>query len=123
MKQIKQFDPPPNPAKITDPRAKGYIAEHGDKSWEVDALNPETLHEIIDTNINKLLDLDLFNAKIAQEVLEKAEIAKLPEQRSSLIDIQNHLIARISTLAPAKDDMPEIHAVYNELIKIQNLIK
>lgn len=123
MKQIKQFDPPPNPAKITDPRAKGYIAEHGDKSWEVDALNPETLHEIIDTNISSLINLDLFNAKIAQETEEKTEIAKLPSQKSSLINIQSHLSDRISTLEPAKDDMPEIHAMYNELIKIQNLIK
>ena len=38
--QIDEFNPPPNPAKITDPRAGWYIEEHGDVSWEVDALPP-----------------------------------------------------------------------------------
>ena len=29
---------PPNPAKLTDSRCEGYMAEHGDESWELDAL-------------------------------------------------------------------------------------
>jgi hypothetical protein len=36
--QVKAYNPPPNPAKITDPRAKGYIEKFGPVSWEVDAL-------------------------------------------------------------------------------------
>lgn len=34
--QITQYNPPPNPAKITDPRADAYIAKHGNSSWEVE---------------------------------------------------------------------------------------
>lgn len=40
MEQIKQYNPPPNPAKITDKRAKEYIRQFGGMSWEVDALPP-----------------------------------------------------------------------------------
>jgi len=29
--QIKKYNPPPNPAKVTDPRAKWYIQKYGDK--------------------------------------------------------------------------------------------
>lgn len=47
MEQIKEFKPPPNPAKITDPRAAWYIKRFGKVSWEVDALPPETMIEIV----------------------------------------------------------------------------
>lgn len=33
MNQVEQYEPPPNPAKITDSRANAYIAEFGDESW------------------------------------------------------------------------------------------
>lgn len=38
--QIDQYNPPPNPAKSTDSRFQGYMDEHGDESWELDALEP-----------------------------------------------------------------------------------
>ena len=76
-KQIKQFNPPPNPAKITDPRAKGYIAEHGNVSWEVDALNPETLHKLVSKNVEKLIDMDLFNKMLIKEEKDKEKLQSL----------------------------------------------
>ena len=74
MKQIKEFNPPPNPAKITDPRATKYIEEYGNVSWEVDALNPKTLHKLVRENVEGLIDIDLFNDKIKQEEEGKEEL-------------------------------------------------
>ncbi len=79
MKQIKKYNPPPNPAKITDPRAKGYIAEHGNTSWEVDALNPKVLHQLVSKNVEGLIDMDLFNEKIKQEEKDKRKLEKFGE--------------------------------------------
>lgn len=31
--QIDQYNPPPNPAKRTDPRSAKFIEAHGDESW------------------------------------------------------------------------------------------
>jgi hypothetical protein len=45
--QVKQYNPPPNPAKITDSRAKAYIEKFGNSSWEVDALPPNVLAQLI----------------------------------------------------------------------------
>jgi hypothetical protein len=45
--QIEEYKPPPNPAKVTDSRAKGYIAEYGSQSWELDALEPTVLANLI----------------------------------------------------------------------------
>jgi hypothetical protein len=47
MDQVEQYDPPPNPAKLTDSRAGGYIDEYGDQSWELDALSPDVLANLI----------------------------------------------------------------------------
>ena len=49
MDQIDQYQPPPNPAKVTDSRAEGYIAEFGTESWELDALEPTVLAALIQT--------------------------------------------------------------------------
>lgn len=49
--QVDRYQPPPNPAKLTDARAKGYIRRHGSYSWELDALDPATLGGLIRTTV------------------------------------------------------------------------
>lgn len=79
--QIKKYNPPPNPAKITDPRAKDYISEHGEVSWELDSLEPEVLMELTEDAILNYLDVDKYNAWIKQE---KKDSKKLVEFGNSL---------------------------------------
>ena len=54
--QIQEFNPPPNPAKLTDSRANAYVAEFGDESWELDALDPRRLASLIETSITALIE-------------------------------------------------------------------
>lgn len=61
MDQIRQYEPPPNPAKLTDSRATAYINEHGDESWELDALDPDVLTNLIENAIREYVDEDLWN--------------------------------------------------------------
>ena len=74
MEQIEKYNPPPNPAKITDPRAKWYIKEYGDTSWEVDALNPKILHALVKEHVENLIDMDLFKEKLEQEKTDKEKL-------------------------------------------------
>lgn len=67
-KQVRDYNPPPNPAKLTDPRATKYVEEFGYTSWEVDALNPKTLDTLVKESILDYIDLDKH-----QEVLDKEE--------------------------------------------------
>lgn len=62
MPQIRELNPPPNPAKITDSRAAGYIQKFGVKSWELDAIAPDRLVELIQDEIRRELDFTDFNA-------------------------------------------------------------
>nr|WP_319265399.1 hypothetical protein [uncultured Draconibacterium sp.] len=67
MNQIEQFTPPPNPAKITDPRAKWYIKEFGGTSWELDALPPRELIRLAENAVESLIDMQLYNDMLKEE--------------------------------------------------------
>lgn len=54
--QIDQYNPPPNPAKVTDSRAASYIATHGRTSWELDALEPSVVVGLITDAVKPLID-------------------------------------------------------------------
>jgi hypothetical protein len=54
--QIDKYNPPPNPAKITDSRAVEYIRNHGDQSWELDALEPSVMSNLIKTHVGSLIE-------------------------------------------------------------------
>lgn len=76
-KQIKKYNPPSNPAKIDDPRAKEYIEAFGDTSWEVDALEPKVLNKIVANKIIKNIDSILFEYQIEKEKEQKELLLKL----------------------------------------------
>ena len=80
MDQIILYNPPPNPAKTTDPRAGDYIAKHGDESWEVDALPPNVLQKIIEDSVLDVLDLKLMDQVKRREESDKKKLQKAVEK-------------------------------------------
>lgn len=78
--QIRTYDPPPNPAKITDPRAKKYIKEYGPTSWEVDALRPEILHSLLEDEILAHLDMEKYEQALESEKEGKTKLRNLIKQ-------------------------------------------
>jgi hypothetical protein len=56
MEQIDERKPPPNPAKATDSRFADYVEQFGDESWELDALPPEYLVELVRGEIEQRID-------------------------------------------------------------------
>ena len=56
MAQINQYGPPPNPAKLTDSRGSGYVQRYGRQSWELDALDPPVLVDLIRSHVESLID-------------------------------------------------------------------
>jgi hypothetical protein len=67
MAQVEKHNPPPNPAKLTDSRARMYRALHGDSSWELDALDPRTIADLIESWVLRLRDEDLWAEAIERE--------------------------------------------------------
>lgn len=76
INQVKEYKPPPNPAKMSDPRATGYVAEHGYVSWELDALPPKVLNELLVESIEELLDSEKYDSIVEKEKEDKEAMAK-----------------------------------------------
>ena len=88
MNQVNTYNPPPNPAKITDSRCGKYIDQYGDESWELDALQPQMLVNLITSEVTALRDDEIYRAVCDREKQEKEELQKLAD----------HYIAAISYL-------------------------
>lgn len=75
MEQIEELNPPPNPAKVTDSRYKGYVAQYGDKSWELDALEPQYITNLIQEEIYSERDIDKWEEAYQEQEVEREQIA------------------------------------------------
>jgi len=80
MDQIREFNPPPSPAKITDSRARGYIERFGEDSWELDALTPAAMREIITANVLEFFDLDAFREVLDEEEIERNQLTSIADR-------------------------------------------
>lgn len=74
MDQVQQYDPPPNPAKLSDSRAEKYVGEYGYDSWELDALEPSVIVDLITNTLTEFIDLDIWSEVEAEEASYKIEI-------------------------------------------------
>lgn len=74
--QIQKYNPPSNPAKSTDSRFGKYIQEYGNESWELDALEPSVLVDLIRDNIHDNTDMELYNIEKEKEIEHKNELRR-----------------------------------------------
>lgn len=77
MEQIDFYSPPPNPAKITDSRCDKYIAQYGHESWELDALEPKVITDLIKEQVTMYRDDGLYQRVCNKENREKRELQML----------------------------------------------
>lgn len=77
MEQIANYNSPPNPAKITDSRASKYIEEYGDESWELDALEPRVITDLIKNEVTVYRDDGLYREICSKESKGKEELKML----------------------------------------------
>lgn len=85
MDQVEQYNPPPNPAKMTDARFQSYSAIHGDESWELDALEPAVLAALIRNEIMSLRDPDEWDEKVQEEERGREELGKIASRYEDVI--------------------------------------
>lgn len=79
MNQIESYKPPPNPAKVTDPRAKAYIQEFGEESWELDSMEPEVLTGLVRTAITNIQDHLLWRKSQGAQAEQKQVLQKISD--------------------------------------------
>jgi hypothetical protein len=79
MDQVEALKPPTNPAKTTDRRFAAYRKQFGTESWELDALRPDYMADLVEKEIRKLIDFDRWQARSDQINLIKAKLREVAE--------------------------------------------
>lgn len=87
MDQVEEFDPPPNPAKLTDSRIGGYMARYGSSSWELDALEPAYLEETITAAVWEQCDREKWNAIHQQQEEERNLLRAASSRWDELVEV------------------------------------
>lgn len=72
--QIRERNPPPNPVKVTDTRFRKYVKEFGHDCWELDALRPPELDDIISRAVESYVDKEKWDATMAKEKEQRADV-------------------------------------------------
>lgn len=85
MNQVTTYNPPPNPAKITDSRCGKYIDQYGEESWELDALEPQMLTKLITNEVTALRDDAIYQAICDREEAEKRELQTVADEYQKVI--------------------------------------
>lgn len=78
--QVDRFQPPPNPAKVTDSRFADYQREHGDESWELDALEPQFIQQTIEDALMRVRDERVWGENLGQEAAERQLMSDMIEE-------------------------------------------
>ncbi len=85
MKQIRAMDPkdiPPNPVKrhgdgeFKDPRGRAYVEKYGPHSWELDALDPDVLADLVTKAVERERDDDLYKITLENQERHRKAITR-----------------------------------------------
>jgi hypothetical protein len=80
MDQIEEHSPPPNYAKVTDSRFSDYQREYGDESWELDALSPKLIQDLIRKAVLNVRDQSKWDEAVSMETEDKRIMEDMIEQ-------------------------------------------
>lgn len=84
MEQIEEVNPPPNPAKVTDSRYERYSAEFGEESWELDALEPSYIADLIQRAVFEERDIDRWGEAFNAQEEERRQIQDIIDRWDEL---------------------------------------
>jgi hypothetical protein len=77
--QIDARDLPPAPVKLTDSRANGFVSEHGEEVYELDAIEPRDLQDLIRSAVGDYWDEDADGEREELVTAGQAKIAEMLE--------------------------------------------
>jgi hypothetical protein len=97
IEQIEEYGPPPNYAKTTDARFQRYQDETGlDESWELDALEPTVMEELIQDEIDAFKDHDAYDKAEAKQERERLVLNAVKENWEAIKAAHEPKIGRAS---------------------------
>jgi len=74
MDQVEEYAPPENPAKLSDTRSQKYISIYGYSSWELDALEPRVLANLVYDFVEIYKDQLIWQESLNSEAEMQSEL-------------------------------------------------
>jgi hypothetical protein len=89
MPQVEQYNPPPNFAKATDARFRSYQEEFGDDCWELDALEPTVMIDLIRTEVTALIDDEKWQESVDEQREHRRNLQNISDRYDDVIEYVN----------------------------------
>ena len=115
--QVIEYQPPPNPAKTTDSRSTGYIEEFGEYSWELDALEPRVLRDLIEAHVLAERDEEQWEIDEAAEQASKDQLEAISDNYHEVIRFlqdENYLIRDSAEQPSLRQELSAMMDWYSE---------
>lgn len=92
--QVQQYEPPPNPAKTTDARFAKYFADTGlEDSWELDALEPNILINLIQNEIDLVRNDDKYETAVGEMERDQLILGKISKHYQPVVGFLDNYVA------------------------------
>lgn len=75
--QVKRHKLPPNPARVTDSRFRAYAKKYGSSSWELDALEPAVLADLVRAAVREHRDETEWAKSLRREKRQLSQLARV----------------------------------------------
>jgi len=86
MDQVEEYNPPPNPAKTTDSRHDAYVEKFGTESWELDALEPSALADLVRSNVEEVRDVSQWARDLEREQEHRADLRVISDNYTAALE-------------------------------------
>jgi hypothetical protein len=107
MDQVRQYNPPPNPAKLTDSRAGDYVARYGYESWELDALSVADLVQLVKDAVDGYVDEDRMEEQVEREDEIKGVLSQVAGRYQDVAKFLAETDPTKKLIEPEPDEEPE----------------
>ena len=104
MEQVERYNPPPDPARLTDARYQSYLEAYGDESWELDALENAVIHQIITGHIVAERDDEAWEAAVSQEEENRGNLVRIAERWDDIVALSRGKDALLLTWTKNEDN-------------------
>lgn len=85
--QIRQYNPPPNPAKMADSRADEYVRRFGTSCWELDALDPRVISDLIEKAIKERLDQGPWDEALERQATARRLLEETADEWERVVEM------------------------------------
>lgn len=120
MDQVKQFNPPPMPSKTQDSREKSYRALHGGSSWELDALQPRVITQLILDAIDQHIDTKVWEESMEAErkMREESGLSFFADRYEELRMLATSPEKPLERLAALDAVLPDLLVSANRMVEL-----